>query len=282
VTTGAATMLECVVNLSEGRDNPWLDALARQLGPAALDVHADPWHHRSVFTLAGPQVGEVARQLAAAAAAHLDISRHEGAHPRLGVVDVVPFVPLGAAAMRPDGDLGEAIAARDRFAAWAAEELAIPCFCYGPERALPEIRRRAFRDLRPDYGPNAPHPSAGASCVGARPALVAFNLWLAEPDLAVAGGIARALRSPEVRAAGFALGGEVQVSCNLIAPWDVGPAEIYDRVARLAAVARAELVGLVPEAVLRAIPRRRWESLDLGERSTIEARLETAGIAVPN
>jgi glutamate formiminotransferase len=273
-------LLECVVNLSEGRDRTWLDASAAFLGPALLDLHANWWHHRSVFTLAGPAVEAIAQGLATAAIAHLDLTSHEGVHPRCGVVDVVPFVPLGPQGMRPGGDLTEAVAARDRFARWAGDELGIPCFCYGPERALPDIRRHAFRDLRPDTGPDRPHPTAGAICVGARPALVAYNLWLADPDLDEARRIAAALRSAEVRALGLAVGKEVQVSCNLIAPWRVGPAEVFDQVEKSAAIARAELVGLVPEKVLAAIPRRRWGSLGLGERSTIEARLATAGIGL--
>jgi glutamate formiminotransferase len=275
-------MLECVVNISEGRASKLLGRFARCAGPALLDVHADSSHNRSVFTLAGPGVIRGAEDLARAAVAELDITRHQGVHPRLGVVDVVPFTPLGAEGMRPDGDLSEAIAARDRFARWAGGELAIPCFAYGPERSLPEIRRHAFAELAPDYGPRLPHPSAGACCVGARPALIAYNLWLADGDLAAARGVAAALRSAEVRTAAFSLASGVQVSCNLIAPWHVGPAEIYDQVARRERIERAELVGLLPEAVLAAIPAGRWNSLDLGENSTIEARLARRGVDAPN
>ncbi|MGD0895693.1 MAG: glutamate formiminotransferase [Acidimicrobiales bacterium] len=273
-------MLECVVNISEGRDAERLDEFVRLVGTALLDLHADASHNRSVFTLAGPETADAARQLARVAVAQLDIARHRGIHPRLGVVDVVPFVPLGPDAMRPDADLDEAIAARDLFARWAADELGVPCFLYGPERALPEIRRHAFADLVPDFGPVAPHPSAGASCVGARPVLVAYNLWLAEGDLDRARHIASTLRGPEVRTASFAVGAGVQVSCNLVAPWSVGPADVYDRVAGSARIERAELVGLVPEQVLRATPARRWATLDLGEDSTIEARLADRGFAM--
>jgi glutamate formiminotransferase len=271
-------MLECVVNISEGRDAVRLEGFARRAGPALLDLHADASHNRSVFTLAGPEVFDAARDLAIAAVGGLEISSHEGVHPRLGVVDVVPFAPLGDGALQENGDLGEAIAARDRFCRWASDELAVPCFSYGPERSLPEIRRRAFRDLPPDFGPAAPHPSAGACCVGARLALVAYNLWLAGGDLALARRIAAALRSHEVRAAAFAVGPGIQVSCNLVAPWSVGPADVYDRVAAHAGIERAELVGLIPEKVLRAVPSRRWTSLDLAEDSTIEARLADRGI----
>ena len=110
-------MLECVVNISEGRDAERLDEFVRLVGTALLDLHADASHNRSVFTLAGPETADAARELARAAVASLDIARHSGVHPRLGVVDVVPFVPLGPDALRPDVDLDEAIAARDLFAA---------------------------------------------------------------------------------------------------------------------------------------------------------------------
>ena len=274
-------MLECVVNISEGRDTEGLDEFARAAGAALLDLHADASHNRSVFTLAGPEAEAAAEALARAAVARLDIARHEGVHPRLGVVDVVPFVPLGPDGMRPDGDLGEAMRARDRFAAWAAGELGVPCYLYGPERSLPQIRRHAFVDLAPDIGGAAPHPSAGATCVGARPVLIAYNLWLAEGDLGLARHIASELRGPAVRTAGFTVGTGVQVSCNLVAPWKVGPADVYDQVAESARIERAELVGLVPDEVLRQTPVRRWTTLDLGEDSTIEARLADCGITTP-
>jgi glutamate formiminotransferase len=103
--------------------------------------------------------------------------------------------------------------------------------------------------------------------------MVAYNLWLEEADLAKARTVAAAVRSAEVRALAFTLGEQVQVSCNLVRPFVVGPAEVRDRVAKLAAVARAELVGLVPQAVLAATPEGRWQELDLAPDRTIEARL---------
>ena len=261
-------MLECVVNLSEGRDQDVLDQLASVCGADLLDRHCDPDHNRSVFTL----IGEVApRALAREAVARLDLTDHAGAHPRLGVVDVVPFVPLGEASL--DG----AVAARDAFAAWAGRELLVPCFRYGPERTLPEVRRRAFVDLEPDTGPLTPHPTAGAACVGARSFLVAYNVWLAEPDLDLARRVAAAVRSPAVRALGLACGRRVQVSMNLIDPFTVGPADAFDAVAARAPVAGAELVGLVPAAILDRVPAGRYEELDLGAERTIESRLARRG-----
>lgn len=264
-------LLECVVNVSEGRREEVLTSLRMAAGADVLDVHRDGDHHRAVFTLVGE---EAPRRLATAAVQQLDLRQHEGVHPRFGVVDVVPFVPLAGATMH------DAVDARNRFAAWAAAVLDVPCFLYGPERTLPDVRRHAFAELHPDYGPDHPHPTAGAIAVGARAVLVAYNVWLAGDDLAGARRIAAQLRSPHVRALAFRVHGAVQVSMNLIAADLVGPAAVYDQVAAAAGeldppllVQRAELVGLVPDAVLQAVPPARWRSLDLDADRTIEARL---------
>lgn len=258
-------MLECVVNVSEGRDLGILRDLAATTGTTLLDVHRDPHHHRSVFSLAGT---ESIRRLTEAAVARLDLRQHLGVHPRLGVVDVVPFVPLAGAT------IADAVAARDDFGAWAASVLGVPCFFYGPERSLPEVRRRAFRDLTPSVGPPAPHPTAGAICVGARTELVAFNVYLRSASLDEAKQVASRIRGPHLRTLGLAVGDKVQVSMNLVSPRLIGPAQAYDLVARHAAVDRAELVGLVPAGVLTAIPRWRWQELDLAEDRTVEWRLQ--------
>jgi glutamate formiminotransferase len=267
-------VLECVVNISEGRRPDVVAAIAGAGGEALIDVHSDVGHHRSVLTLAGPRVEDAARGVAIETVRLLDIGAHHGAHPRIGVLDVVPFVPLpGTASVMAD-----AVAARDRFARWAADELGLPCFLYGPERSLPEIRGRAFASLTPDTGPAAPHPTAGAAAVGARSVLVAYNLWLAGSDLTTAREAAAAIRSSEVRALGMDVGGAVQVSCNLVEPGRVGPEAVHDMVAALAPVARAELVGLIPAGLLAGIPPARWAELDLDPSRTIEARLDRAGI----
>jgi glutamate formiminotransferase len=259
-----ALVLECVVNVSEGRREDRLGIIAAAAGVALLDVHRDSDHHRAVLTLVGT---DAPRRVAAAAVAELDLRAHDGVHPRLGVVDVVPFVPLGAATM------ADAVNARDAFAAWAGDDLGVPCFLYGEERSLPHVRREAWSTLAPDTGPREPHPTAGAMCVGARPPLVAYNVWLVEPDLALARRIAAAIRGPHIRALGLAVGRRVQVSMNLIAPEVLGPAAAYDLVAAQAPAAGAELVGLVPQDVLVAIAPERWNELDLGPDRTIEARL---------
>ncbi len=266
-------LLESVVNLSEGRREDVIARIAAAAGPSLLDVHRDRHHHRSVLTLGGPEVEDAVRAVSRRAVEEIDITAHEGAHPRMGAVDVVPFVPL-------DGGCGfaGAVAARDRFASWGGSELGLPCFLYGPERSLPEVRRRAFHDLRPDTGPMTPHPTAGATAVGARGLLVAYNLWLVDPDVSLARALAAELRAPAVRALGLDVGGHAQVSCNLIDPLRAGPADVFDTVARRAEIDRAELVGLVPAAVLSTTPDRRWSELDLDPSRTIEARLESAGI----
>ena len=267
-------MLECVVNISEGRDVDLVRRIALTAGDHLLDVHSDPHHHRSVLTLAGPEVDEAAYVVAAAAVAWLDLRGHEGVHPRLGVVDVVPFVPLEGSG------LDDAVATRDRLARDVGADLELPCFLYGPERSLPEVRRSAFGpDLAPDHGPREPHPTAGAACVGARPVLVAYNIWLAPPATAAdALRVARAVRSPLVRTLGLDVGGRPQVSCNLIAPHVSGPAAVFDEVNRLAPAEGVELVGLLPRAALDGVPAHRWDELGIGTTETIEARLEQAGL----
>jgi glutamate formiminotransferase len=287
--TAPGDILECVVNVSEGRDEHVLDALSDAAGPLLLDLHRDPDHHRAVLTLAGPadDVAGAARALATETVRRLDLRTHEGAHPRLGVLDVVPFVPFVPGAP-PPGDLGAAVARRDEFARWLGGELGVPAFLYGPltagrhatTRPLPEVRRHAFGPppggLRPDFGPDRPHPAAGATAVGARSVLVAYNVWVS--DAAVARRVATQVRGPALRALGLAVGARAQVSCNLVDPVRLGPAEAYDAVAERVAeaggrVEGAELVGLIPAVVLRAVPEHRRPELGLSEDATIEARL---------
>jgi len=251
-------VLECVINVSEGRDRAVVEAVAGSAGAALLDVHSDAHHNRAVLTLAGAGVEEAARAVTAEGVRRIDLRLHVGVHPRLGAVDVVPFVPLGGSTM------DDAVAARDEFAAWAGDELGVPCFLYGPERSLPDVRRRAFTGLAPDTGPQVAHPTAGAICAGARQVLVAYNVWLAEGvPVAVARHIAREIRGPGLRALGLDVGGRAQVSMNLVDPERVTPADAFDAVAARAPVARAELVGLVPAAVLDAVSPERWAELDL-------------------
>jgi glutamate formiminotransferase len=269
-------VLECVANLSEGRDAVLLHGFREAAAPQLLDLHADPGLNRCVLTMAGEpeELHATVAAVARLAVATLDIGRHTGAHPRLGVVDVVPFVDLEDPTLPATP---RSLSARDRFAEWAAAELDLPCFLYGPERSLPEIRREAWRALAPDRGPDRPHPTAGATCVGARGALIAYNLVLATADLANARQAAAAVRRPGLRALAFLAGEGAMVSCNLTDPYRIGPAEAYDAVAAevgRARIARAELVGLLPAGVLRGVPTARWTELGVGPDRTIEAALE--------
>jgi glutamate formiminotransferase len=270
---GAAHVLECVINVSEGRRDTVITAISAAAGSCLLDVHTDPHHHRSVLTLAGEGVEAAARALTVMAVSVVDLRSHRGVHPRLGAVDVVPFVPLGATTP------ADARAAQVRFAGWMSEALGVPCFLYGTRISLPDVRRRAFRTLWPGTGPVLPHPSAGATCVGTRSVLVAYNVWLREGTRrTVARAVASAVRGPVVRSLPFHVGDHLQVSMNLVDPAVVGPAQAYDEVVRHAralgtGVERAEMVGLLPEAVLAAAPKARWAELDLDPDRTIEARL---------
>ena len=284
-------LTECVINISEGRDVDVIRDIADQAEATLLDVHTDPEHHRSVLTLGGQtdSIEEAARSVISAAVRRIDLGDHQGVHPRMGVVDVVPFVPLG-----PTGRIDTAIDARNRLAAWAGSDLELPCFLYGPERSLPDVRREAFRTLDPDTGPSTPHPTAGATAVGARPLLVAYNIWItvsegSEFDTAgavgLARGIASSIRSPSVRSLGLAVGSGAQVSCNLIELHATDVATLFDTVSHLVDeaggdVERAELVGLVPRELLTGVPSHRWAELDLSEEKTIEGRLASVGVPV--
>jgi glutamate formiminotransferase / 5-formyltetrahydrofolate cyclo-ligase len=276
-------LIECVINISEGRDERLLDELSAAAGPPLLDRHVDPHHHRSVFTLAGEAtaVVDAAHSLASATVTKLNLTMHEGAHPRLGVLDVVPFIPLSPD-RPPPGDLGPVVELRDDFAHWLSTQEGVPSFLYGPLggggfRSLPEVRRHAFVGLSPDDGPRTPHPTAGATAVGARGVLVAYNVWVSTMEVALT--VAPLIRGPIVRALGLALGDRAQVSCNLVDPGQFGPAQLYDAVTELVQqvggrVLGTELVGLVPRTVLTAIPETRWSELSIGEETTIESRLE--------
>jgi len=257
-------VLECVINISEGKDPEKLGLLAEALGAELLDLHSDADHNRSVFTLAGT---DSARVLTREAFNLFNIGNHAGVHPRVGIVDVVPFVALESSTFE------DALRARNEFAHFAADELGVPCFVYGPERTLPYIRKHAFIDLLPDFGPAMPHPTAGAICVGARPILIAYNIWLKDSTLEIAKQISARLRSDSVRTLGLQVGSSAQVSMNLIDYAATGPQQVYDNIAQHAQIDRAELVGLVPARALADIPRSRWNELDLSAEKTIESAM---------
>jgi glutamate formiminotransferase len=288
-----ARVLECVVNVSEGRRADVVERLATACGAALLDVHTDPDHHRSVFTIAAadPLVTQLgARRLTRAASELLALPEHEGVHPRLGVVDVVPFVALGST---PTADAADAAGS---YARWIADELGVPAFLYDdadPEhRTLPSVRRDAFAARAPDFGPDAPHPRGGATAVGARRVLVAINVELDDADLGLARRVAHQVRErdgglPGVRALGLALPsvGRVQVSLNLVDLDATGlePALFAVRDAVHAAggrVGRVELVGLVPAAALDGVSAAFLAWSGIGPDQTIEARVAAATTGV--
>jgi glutamate formiminotransferase len=278
-------VLECVANISEGRNSHLLESLVDVCGEDLLDLHVDPDHHRSVFTL----VGDTAiRHLARRAIETLDLGGHtDGVHPRLGVVDVVPFVPLSGS------NVVDALSARQAFAEWAADELSVPCYLYGPgggslasDRTLPDIRRHAWRSLQPDLGPASPHRTAGAICVGVRSILIAYNIWMSDSS----GGeavrhIARNMRSETVRALALRVGTAFQVSMNLIEPERTGPHDVFRKVMEMssgttAQFERCELVGLIPRSILERTSPDMWGVLDLTPERTIEHRIDQA-VATP-
>jgi glutamate formiminotransferase len=219
-------------------------------------------------------------------AARLDLTDHEGVHPRLGMLDVVPFCAL-------DEDRDVAAGAAVAFAEWAAADLDLPVFLYDDadplRRSLPEARAAAFTTRLPDLGPSGPHPRLGAVAVGARPPLIAVNCWLDTDDALVARRIAREVREssgglPGVRALGLALPstGRVQVSMNLVDLPVTGLEAACSEVRRLAerddwAVTRVEIVGLIPAAELERCSGEFREWAGLSADLTVEGRLAGSG-----
>ncbi len=270
-------MFECVINISEGRDGALLERLSASCGASLRDRHSDVFHNRSVFTMinTAPELVRDVRRLITLALSTLDLELHEGVHPRMGVVDVVPFVALA-----PDRG-ADALRLRDATAQWLASTHDVSVFLYGPlgggERTLPFVRANAFTTLAPDFGPPQADPHHGAVVVGARDVLVAWNLWLRDVSLADARRLAHLVRQPGVRALGLAVGDNVQVSCNLIDLTKATPSLVYDLVrTNLPApgvIDHAELVGLIPHSLLEREDPKRWTQLDLSELSTIESRV---------
>ena len=269
----SAPLVECVPNFSEGRDPATLEALRLALigvpGVRLLDVQADASHHRSVFTfVASPEAAvEAAFRAARVARERIDLTRHQGEHPRMGATDVVPFIPVQDVTMDQCVTLARTLGER------IGSELQIPVFLYaraatrpGRER-LPDIRKGEFEGLRerigtdpaadPDFGPRQVHPTAGVTAVGARPFLVAYNIYLDTTDVAVAKEIAKRIRTssgglPAVQASGFEVGGRAQVSMNLLDLDVTPPAAVFAAVEAQArqrgvGIERSEVVGLIPE-----------------------------------
>jgi len=271
-------VIECIPNVSEGRRLDVIDACTAAIvatGAHLLDVKPDATHNRTVFTFAGAPAAVEAGAVALfdTALAHIDLRHHHGEHPRLGAVDVTPFVPIEGATMADcvaiARRVGETVAARHQLPVYLYEEAATS----PARRNLEDIRRGEFEGLAakmqkpewaPDFGPAAPHASAGASVVGARMPLIAYNINLATNRLDVAKKIATAIRQSSgglrfVKAMGLELAdrGIVQVSMNLTNYEKTPIFRVFEMVKREAerygvSILESEIVGLIPSAALTA------------------------------
>ena len=275
-------IVECIPNFSEGRDATIVNAIASAIASVpqvfVLDQTMDSDHHRSVITFAGePEAVLEAAVLAAARAVELiDLNHHTGEHPRMGAIDVLPFVPIKGVTM------SDCVALARRAGERIARELRLPVYLYEhaatrPERLdLANVRRGEFEGLRevidvnpahaPDFGEAQVHPTAGAVAIGARAPLIAYNINLATEDLALAKKIAQAIRGRDgglqyVKALGFELTArrQVQVSMNLV-NYEATPVfRVFELVRREAArygvnLVGSEIIGLIPQAALNASP----------------------------
>lgn len=296
-------LVECVPNFSDGRRPEVIaairDAIAGVDGVSILDVSSDESHNRSVITFVAPAQQAVDAALAGMRAARdrIDLTTHTGEHPRMGATDVVPFIPLEGTTME------DCVALARRLGERAGRELEIPIFLY--ERAatrpdhenLADIRRGEFEALRdeigttpartPDFGPARVHPTAGATAVGARPFLVAYNVYLGpESNLGVAKAVARAVRGSSgglrfVKGLGLAVDGQAQVSMNLVDTEKTPLHQAFDMV-KMEAEARgvsptwSEIVGLVPERALFDAAARHLQLRDFSPDVVLERRVRDA------
>lgn len=302
--------VECVPNFSEGRDPAVIaairDAIAKVTGAHVLDVSSDPSHHRTVITFVAPL--EVAVNAAFAgireATARIDLTKHVGEHPRLGSTDVVPFIPLDGVTMDDCVALARELGER------VARELSIPVYLY--ERAaqtparenLADVRRGQYEGIRdsiatddariPDFGERAVHPTAGAIAIGARPFLVAYNVYLGPAsNLPVAKEVAKAIRGSSgglryVKGMGLEVDGQAQVSMNLVDTEKTPLHRVFEMVRSEAAAhgvapTWSELVGLVPERCLLEAGARHVQLRGYSPNMLVETRvreLEAGGEGV--
>jgi len=279
-----ASIVECVPNFSEGRRKEVIDAIVLSMRSVPdikiLDVETDPDHNRTVVTLIGNKdnIQEAAFRGAKTASELIDLNKHRGQHPRMGALDVLPFVPISGVTMK------ECIDIADRVGSRIGTELGIPVFLYEsaakrPERVnLEDVRRGEFEGLRdaipkddsryPDYGPRRVHPTAGAVAVGARMPLVAFNVNLKSSDLTIAKAIAKKIRTssggfPKVKALGLMLAakGVVQVSMNLTDYTVTGIPTVFEAIREEAEergveIMESEIIGLIPLDALSDVAKR--------------------------
>ena len=293
--------MECVPNFSEGRRREVVDAIAGAIAAVPrvrlLDREMDANHNRCVITFVGDRASVADGALAGArkAVELIDMNAHHGEHPRIGALDVCPFVPVVGVTMDDCVAIARTVGKR------MADELGIPVYLYEaaatrPDRKdLPNVRKGEYEglkaeietnpDRRPDFGPARMHPTAGASVVGARPILIAWNVNLETKDVRVAKRIAKAIREsdgglPAVRAKGFDLAdrGLVQVSMNMIDYHTTSLLRVYEEIRRLAdaegvAIAESEVVGLVPLEPLIEAAAAHFKLANFQRTQILETRL---------
>ncbi len=293
-------IIECIPNVSEGRRPEVIEAIVAAVrsvaGARLLDYSSDASHNRSVFTLAGDAAGVKTAVLAMyeQTIPAIDLRSHRGEHPRLGAIDVVPFVPIESATM------ADCVALAKEVGQAVASQFSVPVYLYEEaatnpaRRNLEDIRRGEFEGLAakmasegwaPDYGPSAPHPTAGASVIGARMPLIAYNINLNTDRLEVAKKIAAAIRHSSggfrfVKAAGFALAdrGIVQVSMNLTNYEKTPIFRVFEAVKREAerygvSILESEIVGLVPAAALNACAEYYLQVTDFSPQQVLENKI---------
>lgn len=292
-----AKLLECALNFSEGRREEVIQAIvAAAEGVRVLDVSSDKDHNRTVVTFVGsPETAPAAAvRITAKAVELIDMNVHHGAHPRMGAVDVIPFVPLGQATM------DEAIAAARQVGRRLGEELHVPVYLYESAATRPERRnladarqgeyeglsqKMAGPDWAPDFGPRQPHPTAGATAVGARIYLLAYNVNLGTPDVEIAKAIARAVRAKtgglqNVKALGVLLQArnQAQVTMNVVDPFRTPVYRVLELVRLEAArygvpVVGTEIIGLVPLTLLLEAARYYLQLESFRDDQVLETRL---------
>lgn len=290
-------LIESVPNFSEGRRPEVVRALVQAIqvpGVLLLDYSSDADHNRSVLTVVGPPQAVLAGLMQAVrlAAQQINMYEHRGEHPRIGAADVVPLVPIQGITLE------ECVALAEQLGRQIGEELELPVYLYAaaarrPERRrLPDIRQGEFEGLvqtiglperAPDFGPAQVGP-AGAVVVGARPFLVAYNVYLQTENVEIAKEIAKRIREssggfPAVQAKGFLVEGQAQVSMNLLDTMKTPLHVVYDEIARQAgehgvAVDRSELIGLMPQSVMLQAAAHYLRLPDLAAERTVEGAIQ--------
>jgi glutamate formiminotransferase len=297
-------IVECVPNFSEGRDISKVGAIVAEIESTKdvylLDRSSDEGHNRSVVTFAGTPEGvkDAAFKAISKAAELIDLTKHTGEHPRMGATDVCPFVPIRGVTMDDCVELANSLGAM------VGERLGVPVFLYEQaatredRRNLAKVRKGQFEGLSeligtdesrvPDYGPNKIHPTAGATAIGAREFLVAYNVNINTEDIALAKGIAKTVREsggglPAVKALGMDLAelGIVQVSMNLVNYKVTGMERVFDEIKKHtdkagAEILESEIIGLVPAAAWKPEYKEKLKVTGFSDDQIIESVLEKA------